>query len=260
MSAARPALADRVRRKLRWFFMRSELDAYLATMSADNPLRGLPVRIVGDASADPTESFTHYDAFGYWIARHLARGNRRRRILDIGSPKTQNAILSASHDVTALVLADCSDSLSAVNYVRHDVTRPLPFPDGAFDCITSTVSLNLVGLGRYGDRVDADAIPNLIGELSRVAAPGAQLLVSLPLGPNMLAYNNHWCFDLEQIQRLCKGWRLAGTLVDGWSSPKAGAPGVDASHRFVKPEELPPMQAGDYRVTFCDFVRDRADT
>jgi len=42
-------------------------------MSADSPLRGLPARIVGDASADPTEFFTHYDAFGYWVAAKLAR-------------------------------------------------------------------------------------------------------------------------------------------------------------------------------------------
>jgi SAM-dependent methyltransferase len=257
MSAARPALAARVRRKLRSFFMRDELDAYLATMSTDNPLRGLPVWIVGDTSADPTEFFTHYDAFGYWVAQHLARGNRRR-ILDIGSPKTQNAILSASHDVTALVLADCSDSLSAVNYVRHDVTRPLPFADGAFDCITSTVSLNLVGLGRYGDRVDADAIPNLIGELTRVAAPDARMLISLPSGPNLLAYNNHWCFDLEHIVRLFRGWRLVEALADGWSSPKAGTSRADASRRFVRPDGLPPMQTGDYRVVFCNFVRDGA--
>lgn len=255
MSAARPALVDRVRRKLRSFFMRGELEAYLATMSADSPLRGLPVRIVGDASADPTEFFTHYDAFGCWVAQHLARGNRRRRILDIGSPKAHNAILSASHDVTALVLADCSDSLSGVNYVRHDVTRPLPFADGGFDCITSTVSLNLVGLGRYGDRVDADAIPNLIGELTRVAAPGAELFVSLPSGPNLLVYNNHWCFDLDQIQRLFRGWRLVEALADSWSSPKTGATGADASQRFVKPDQLPQLAPGDYRVVFCNFLR-----
>lgn len=258
MSASPSALVDRLRRKLRSFFMRGELEAYLATMSADNPLRALPVRIVGDASADPTEFFTHYDAFGYWVAQHLARGDRRCRVLDIGSRKMQSAMLSASHDVTSLVLADCSDSLSAVKYVVHDVTRPLPFADGAFDCITSTVSLNLVGLGRYGDRVDADAIPNLLGELARVAAPGAELLVSLPSGPNLLAYNNHWCFDLEQIQRLFRGWRLVEVLADAWSSPKTGVAGTDASQRFVRPDQLPQPEPGDYHVVFCNFVR--ADT
>jgi hypothetical protein len=254
MKNALPAFLERLVRKLRSFVMRSELDAYLATMSADNPLRGLPVRIVGDASADPTEFFTHYDAFGYWVAKRLARGDRRRRILDIGSPKKQNAILSAFHDVTAIVLADCSDQFSAVTYVRHDVTLPLPFPDRSFDCFTSTVALNLVGLGRYGDRVDANGIPHLISEISRVASADAELLISMPMGPNLLSFNNHWCFDLETIEHLFTGWRLKDAVADSWPAGQIG-PGGDASRRFVKPDQLLAIAEGDYRVLFCAFVR-----
>ena len=235
--------------------MRSQLDAYLGAMSVDNPLRGLPARIVGDASSDPTEFFTHYDAFGYWIAERLGRTNRNRRILDIGSPKTQNAILSASHDVTAVVLADCSDRFSAVTYVQHDVTQPLPFAAGSFDFFTSTVALPLVGLGRYGDRVDANAIPNLISELGRVMSDDAELLVSMAVGPSVLVFNNHWCLDLETIRRLFKGWRLVDAVADNWSSPRVGADG-DASQRFMRPEQLPVIQSGDYRVIFCAFARD----
>lgn len=235
--------------------MRSEFDAYLGAISADSPLRGLPARIVGDASSDPTEFFTHYDAFGYWAAARLARSDRRRKILDIGSPKTQNAILSASHDVTAAVLADCSDRFSAVTYVLHDVTKPLPFPDKSFDCFTSTVALPLIGLGRYGDRIDANCLPNLVSELGRVMSDDAELLVSMTLGPNLLAYNNGWYLDLETIQRLFAGWRLAEAVADNWSSPKT-APEGDASQRFVTPEKLPVITQGDYRVVFCAFVRD----
>ena len=67
MKSALPAFLDRPLRKMRSFGIRPELGAYLATMSAGNPLRRLPVRIVADASADPAEFFTHYDAFGYWM-------------------------------------------------------------------------------------------------------------------------------------------------------------------------------------------------
>lgn len=256
MKDAPPPLLNRARRKFRSFFMRSELDAYLATMSSDNPLKGLPVRIVGDASSDPTEFFTHYDAFGYWVAEKLAQTSGRQRILDIGSPKAQNAILSAYHDVTAVVLADCSDRFSAVRYVQHDVTRALPFPAGSFSCFTSTVALQLIGLGRYGDRVDANCLPNLISELRRVMSDDATLFVSLALGPSMLAFSNQWCLDLETIVRLFKGWRLVDTIADNWSSPRVEFEG-DASRRFVKPEQLPSVIAeGDYRVVFCAFVRD----
>ncbi|MFO1111714.1 MAG: hypothetical protein U1E61_21295 [Bradyrhizobium sp.] len=255
MSGVLPAFLDRAIRKLRSVVMRPELDAYLATMSADNPLRGLPVRIVGNASADPTELFSHYDAFGYWTAERLARAGRRRRILDIGSPKKQNAILSAYHDITALVLADCSDRFSAVAYVRHDATLPLPFPNRSFDCFTSTVAFNLIGLGRYGDRVDANGLPHLIAELGRVATDDAELLVSLSLGPNLLSFNNHWCFDLDTIKRLFKGWRLQDAVADSWSAARPQPTG-DASQRFVRPDQLPVLTPGDYRVVFCAFVRD----
>jgi hypothetical protein len=255
MKDAPPPLLNRARRKLRSFFMRSELEAYLATMSPDNPLRGGAVRIVGDASSDPTEFFTHYDAFGYWVADKLARTNRRQRILDIGSPKAQNAILSAYHDVTAVVLADCSDRFSAVRYVQHDVTHALPFPAGSFSCFTSTVALQLIGLGRYGDRVDANCLPNLISEFGRVMSDDAVLFVSLALGPTLLAFNNQWCLDLETIVRLFKGWRLVDTMADNWSSPRGGGEG-DAAQRFVKPEQIPSIEEGDYRVIFCAFVRD----
>lgn len=254
MKDAPPPLLNRVVRKLRALSMRPRLNSYLASMSRDNPLRGLPVRIVGDASSDPTELFTHYDAFGYWIANRFACGNRRLRILDIGSPKTQNAILSASHDVTAIVLADCYDRFSAVSYVLHDVTQPLPFPDHTFDCFTSTVALPLIGLGRYGDCLDADGLPNLISELGRVMSDDAELLVSLTLGPNLLAFNNGWFLDLETIQRIFKGWRLVEAIADGWSSPKTKAEG-DPLKRFVGPEQFAEIKRGDYRVVFCAFVR-----
>jgi hypothetical protein len=228
-------------------------------MSPQNPLRGLPVRIVGDASADPTEFFNHYDAFGYWVAAKLARGARRRRIFDVGSPKAQNAILSAYHDVTAALLADCSDRFSAVTYIEHDVTLRLPFPAQSFDCFTSTVALPLIGLGRYGDCVNGDSLPNLISELGRVMTDDAELFVSMTVGPNLLAFNNGWYLDLDMIKTLFTGWRLVEAVVDNWSSPRKAMEG-DASRRFLSAQQLPVIHEGDYLVVFCAFVRDSQST
>ncbi len=174
--------------------------------------------------------------------------------LDIGSPKAQNAILSAFHDVTAVVLADCADRFSAVSYVLHDVTQPLPFPANSFDCFTSTVALPLIGLGRYGDRVDANCLPKLVAELGRVMSGDAELLISMTVGPNLLAFNNGWYLDIETIRRVFKGWRLVEAVVDNWSSPKTQGTG-NPSRRFVATDHLPVISVGDYRVAFCAFVR-----
>ena len=255
MKDAPPPLFNRAIRKARSLAMRPKLKAYLEGMDSENPLRGLPARVVGDASADPTEFFNHYDGFAFWVANRLAQRGVPRRILDIGSPKMQNAMLSASHDVTAVVLADADDRFSRVKYVYHDVTERLPFDDAVFDCFTSTVAIPLIGLGRYGDRVDPNAIPNLIIELGRVMTDAAELLVSLTLGPNMLAFNNSWYLDLETTKRLFAGWTLVETVIDQWSSPRMKNEG-DPADRFIGPERMPNISQADYRVMFCAFIRE----
>src|SRR3954447_10476780 len=107
MRDAPPPLLDRVSRKLRRFTLHQRLREYLAEIEPGHPLFGIRTRVVGDASADPTEFFDHYDAFAYWAARRIALRAKRLRILDVGSTKMMNAMLSSQHDVTSLVLADC---------------------------------------------------------------------------------------------------------------------------------------------------------
>lgn len=246
--------STKVARKLRIPLMHQALSSYLNSMAAENPLRGLPARIVGDAWGDPIELLSHYSAFGYWAAAKLAAGGRRFRILDLGSPKTQNAIFSASHELTAVVLADCSDRFSSVNYVLHDVSNRLPFPDKAFDYFTSTVSLSLIGLGRYGDRLDPDCLPRFISELGRVMSDDGRLLFSLTSGPNLLAFNNGWFLDFETIKHLFGDWVLVEAVVDNWSSPKEKIEG-DASVRFETMDQNLAIPRGDYRVVFFEFAR-----
>jgi len=222
-------------------------------MEPDNPLRDIPIRVVGDASADPTEFFDHYDAFAWWAARKLQRDSEvRGRILDLGSPKMMCAMLSVTHDVTSVVLADCSDTISAVRYVRHDVADPLPFESGSFDAFTSTVALPLVGLGRYGDRLDPNCLPRLIRELDRVMTREADLLISMCLGPSFLAFNNGWYLDSALLSRLFRGWVMVDSLVDQWSSLRAPRDGA----RFRKSLDLNGIDRGDHRVVFLHFRRD----
>jgi len=114
-------------------------------------------------------------------------------------------------------------------------------------------------LGRYGDRVDSNCLPNLVSELGRVMSDDASLFISMTLGPNLLAFNNGWYLDLATIQQVFTGWHLEEAVVDSWSSPKEPSAG-DPSKRFVAPDHLPAISRGDYRVVFCAFARSRAPT
>ena len=78
--------------------------------------------------------------------------------------------------------------------VRHDVADPLPFADASFEVFTSTASLPLLSLGRYGDQQDPNCLPRLIGELDCVMTSDADLIVSMSLGRNLLNFNNSWFY------------------------------------------------------------------
>jgi SAM-dependent methyltransferase len=224
-------------------------------MVPGHPLHGIPVRVIGDASADPTEFFDHYDAFAAWAAQRIFARSGRQRTLDVGSIKLMNGVLAAAHDVTSLVLADCGDSLSGVRYVRHDIAEPLPFPASSFDVFTSMASLPLVGLGRYGDRLDVNCLPRFVGELGRVMKTDAELLISMCLGPSVLNFNNGWFLDLPTLEKVFAGWQLCDRMVDRQSAPKGTAP---AGERFITDTSVDDIAFGSYRVVFLQFKRAKA--
>jgi SAM-dependent methyltransferase len=254
-----PPIVHKIKGKLGKITIYSQYQQYISGIGTNHPLAGIQTRLVGNASADPNERLSQYDAYGFWAAKKIAgkaasrSTGQRLQILDVGSPKMMNCVLSASHDITSLVLADCGDRLSAVNYQVHDVADKLPFSDQMFDVFTSSVAMPLFGLGRYGDKLDPNCLVNLIAELTRVMKPDGSLVVSLSLGPNVLNFNNSWFFDLPTIKRLFKGWEIVDHLVDHYSSPRA-AP-VDPGQRFSKNASVDGMSLGDYRVIFLELQR-----
>jgi SAM-dependent methyltransferase len=225
----------------------------LSQISYGHPFHGIPTKLIGDASADPTELFDHYDAFAFWATKRIFARNEKLKTLDVGSVKMMSAMLSTMHDVTSLVLANCGDSISGVTYVKHDVSEKLPFPNNTFDVFTSMASLPLVGLSRYGDKLDAGCLTNLVAELGRVMKPNADLLFSMCLGKNVLHFNNAWFFDMPKLEQIFADWRIVDHLVDRHSSPSERPLGD--SKRFSKDTSVEDMRIGDYRVVFLHLKR-----
>jgi SAM-dependent methyltransferase len=248
MRDATPPLLSRIRRKLRALALIPVLREYAAGMAANHPFHGMQMRVVGDASEDPTEFFDHYDAYAFWASNKIFARGRPVATLDLGSTKIMNGILSAVHDVTSLVLADCSDSISRVRYVRHDASDPLPFPDASFDFFTSMVALPLIGLNRYGDKLDPNSLVKLVRELTRVMKPDGELLVSMCLGHNILNFNNGWFVDMPALERVFVGWQIVDHLVDRQSSPSSVP--IETGQRFSTDTSLEKIPANDYRVIF----------
>jgi SAM-dependent methyltransferase len=65
----------------------------------------------------------------------------------------------------------------------------LPLPDQCLASLSCLHTAEHVGLGRYGDPVDPDGTAKALRELSRVLAPGGQLLFSMPIGRERVCFN-----------------------------------------------------------------------
>lgn len=228
-----------------------KFEDYKKLMSNTHPFKNFSMKLVGDTSANPYEFFSHYDSYSFWMAKKVKEKGVNNRILDVGNLKVTNALLSLDNRVTSLVLMDCEDRISNVNYVVQDIAKPLNFDDNEFDIFTSSVSLHLAGLGRYGDELNPNTLINFIAELDRVMKPKSDLIFSISYGRNCLTFNEGWKFDIETLKNMFNKWELIDWLIDNHSSHTI----KPYSDRFTKDLSLEGWEEGEYRVIFLHFKR-----
>ena len=105
---------------------------------------------------------------------------------------------------------NCEDKISDVKYIIQDIGKPLKFNDNSFDIFSSSVSLHLVGLARYGDELNPNALIHFIKELDRVMKEKSELIFSISYGKNCLIFNEGWKFDIETLKKLFDKYELIG--------------------------------------------------
>jgi SAM-dependent methyltransferase len=236
---------------IKLFLLKKKYIKYKNGIGQNHPFNKFKTKLLGDVSEDPFEFFSHYDAYSYWLAEKMTNIGNDKKVLDLGNLKVTNAILSLTNDVSSLVLKDCEDKLSKVSYIIHDISRPLRFQDKYFDVFSSSVSLHLVGLGRYGDEVNPLTLINFIEELDRVMKNDSDLIFSISYGKNFLAFNEGWKFDIKTLKKLFNKWELIDWLIDNKSSNTIKL----HNQRFTKDLSIIGWEDGEYRVIFLHFKR-----
>jgi SAM-dependent methyltransferase len=78
----------------------------------------------------------------------------------------------------------------------------LPFADDSVASLSSLHVIEHIGLGRYGDPVDAEGSWKAAAELTRVLAPGGTLLIGVPTGHEHLCFDAHRVFAPETIRAM----------------------------------------------------------
>lgn len=158
-----------------------------------------------------------------WGDRQFCTGNRERE-----TPFDRHYVYHTAWAMRRLVAAlpaehvDISSSLyfvalaSAIVRVRHFDYRPpalrldnldcgsadlleLPFESGSIRSLSCMHVIEHVGLGRYGDPLDAYGDVKSAGELQRVLAPGGRLFVVVPVGRSRVCFNAHRIYTFGMV-------------------------------------------------------------
>ena len=139
----------------------------------------------------------HYVYHTAWAARVVKEINPEFHI-DVSSILYFSGIVSAFIPVHFYDYRPAALSLSNLESEKGDLHH-LPFEDSSVHSISCMHTLEHVGLGRYGDPIDAKGDIKAINELKRVVSAGGNLIIVVPVGKPRIEFNAHRVYSYEQI-------------------------------------------------------------
>lgn len=139
----------------------------------------------------------HYIYHPAWAARILAQ-TKPAEHTDISSILNFGTILSAFIPVKFFDYRPAKLTLSGYASGFADL-KNLPFENDSIVSLSCMHTVEHVGLGRYGDELDAEGDLKAIEELKRVLKPGGDLLLVVPVGKPKTEFNAHRIYSYEQI-------------------------------------------------------------
>lgn len=148
----------------------------------------------------------HYVYHTAWAARCLA-ASRPDVHVDIGSSVYFVALVSAFVPIEFFDIRRADLRLDGVTCGEADLTR-LPFQDRSIRSLSCMHVIEHVGLGRYGDALDPVGDLIAAAELSRVLAPGGELLLAVPVGRARVVFNAHRVYSFEHVLSMFAGLDL----------------------------------------------------
>lgn len=139
----------------------------------------------------------HYFFQSAWLARRLAASVPVRH-MDIGSDVRMVGVLSAFVPFDFMDFRPLQVSLDGLTCHAGNLTA-LELADESIDSLSCLHVVEHVGLGRYGDPLNAEGSRRALSELQRVLAKGGRLYLSVPVGRERICFNAHRVFDPASI-------------------------------------------------------------
>ena len=172
----------------------------------------------------------HYVLHTAWAARVLAHTQPRLHV-DISSNLYFNVACSAFVPIDFYDYRPAKLELDNLKSAAADLTD-LHFADASVASLSCMHVAEHIGLGRYGDPLDPDGDLKAMRELSRVLAPGGDLLFVVPVGKPRIQFNAHRIYSYEQVRGQFANLRLQEFALIPDGAPgriKRGASSGDAN-------------------------------
>lgn len=148
----------------------------------------------------------HYVYHPAWAARIVKKINPSVHI-DISSTLHFCTQLSAFIPVEFYDYRPALLNLDNLKSAHADLTK-LFFETNSVECLSCMHTIEHIGLGRYGDPIDANGDTKAINELKRVVKPGGSLLFVTPVGKPKVVFNAHRIYNAEEVVKLFDGFTL----------------------------------------------------
>jgi hypothetical protein len=139
----------------------------------------------------------HYFYQGNWLARRLAEAKPRQHV-DVGSSVLTIGVLSAHVPTIFVDYRPLVVQQNGLTCVAADINR-LPFADRSVSSLSCLHVIEHIGLGRYGDPINADGASCAAKELQRLVGEGGTLYLSTPIGRERVCFNAHRVFAPESV-------------------------------------------------------------
>ena len=190
-----------------WRFRREYREYRALSRGSDHVLRGGDIQ---PCLRDRTETTPVEPVYFYqdtWLARKLAEARPAEHV-DVGSSAKAIALIAQFLPVTMVDIRPVDLSVPGFKFVEGTLLA-LPFADGAVGSLSSICVIEHIGLGRYGDPLDARGTEKSAAELMRVLAAGGNLYVTVPVAEeSRVEFNAHRTFTREHVLRLFAGLAL----------------------------------------------------
>jgi hypothetical protein len=148
----------------------------------------------------------HYIYHPAWAARIIKKINPEFHV-DISSTLNFCTIVSAFVPVHFYDFRPANLVLNNLTSEKADLTD-LNFESNSIISISCMHTIEHIGLGRYGDRIDPEGDLKAIHELKRVTKLHGNILMVVPIGKSKLVFNAHRIYSCNQIIENFDGFTL----------------------------------------------------